>query len=251
MATESLRPESLRLFSVGPEDEVRDTMLRMLPDQETSEVINVARVRILEPKDLIRVLPWFADPETQGHLDPLPKLPQDPEDENQLMEAIKDLAVYYDNKGEPDKITATAAVNEKDKPLGVLTIRWRGDPWLPKGHKIASIERVVVNPKIRGKGVGTRLVEDALEKVFGEERDYPEVRAWVMSDERAGHWEENFRFFRKFGFIIMPGAKTWREYAEIRGLGENAENRDAIWLQLKKDKWEAEKKKRALATAAT
>lgn len=242
------KAETLRLFAVGPrESEIRDAVIRMLPGEEehqdpqepnseAQETIEVKGIRPVERKDFYRILQWFSDPETQGHLDPLPKLPQDWSNENQVMDAIFDLGKYYDNQGEPEKITTLVAVSEKDKALGVTTVRWRGDPWLPKGHKIASIERLIVNPKIRGLGIGKKLVEECLRMSF-DEKDYPEVRAWVMSDDRAGHWERNFHFFRSFGFGIMSGDHTWREYAEKRNLGENAENRDAIWLQLKQDKW--------------
>lgn len=235
------------LFHFEHDEEIRQAVLRMVDSEkaadqeqqpEGGERIEVTGVRLVQPKDLYRILQWFSDPETQGHLDPLPRLPADWSDENQVMEAVLDLGKYYDNQGEPEKITALAAVTDKDKALGVATVRWRGDPWLPKGHKIASIERLIVNPKVRGKGVGSRLVEESLDMIFGKERDYPEVRAWVMSDDRAGHWERNFHFFRNLGFGVMAGDHTWREYAQKRGLGENTENRDAVWFQLKREKWE-------------
>lgn len=202
--------------------------------------IRVANIRPVQPKDYIHILRWFTDPDSQAHLSPLPELPKDWNDEEQVIESIHYLGQYYTNEGEPEKITALAAVNEKDKPLGVTTIRWRGDPWVPKGHKIASIERLLVNPRIRGKGVGSKLVERALEIAF-KDKDYPEVRTWVMSDELARGWGRIIELFARFGFDqILDQDRSWKKYQEKRGMVPD--NRDAKFLSLKRE--EREKRKR-------
>lgn len=245
------RQEDLRLFSFSGqrEQDIRDAIIRALPSVKTpdsggTESTTVVGVRKVLPKDLPRILVWFSDSETQGHLDPLPKLPEDWKDENQVIQTVLDLGNYYDNQGEPDKIYPVAVTNDKDEPLGVATIRWRGDPWLPKGHKIASIERVVVDPALRGEGVGSRLMSEAEKLVF--DKGYPEVRVWVMTDEVAGADKggNNLHFFRERGYDIIRGSNySWRDYAKARNLGENAENREALWLSLKREDWiEREKK---------
>lgn len=237
------------------EAEYRSAIIKMLPDNHESdqgdrgsvkETIGVEKVRPLEKKDLMKILPWFDDPEASRHLEPLPKLPKDWNDVNEVMDAVLDLGKYYDNHSEPEKITPLVAVNEKDEPLGVATIRWRGDPWGTKGHKIASIERVVVNPRNRGKEIGRQLMEGALETVF--KNDFPEVRVWVFVDDKAGEDKggRNLHFFHNIlGFDVLRGENyRWSDYAKKRRLGENVENREAFWLSLKNENWEVAKKNR-------
>lgn len=200
---------------------------------------------ILQPeKDLESILAWFSDPETVRHLDTFPDLPKDWEDDEQIKKAMFKLHEYYLNFGDdPKKITALVAVDEKDGILGVETIRWRGDPFIPRGSKIkiAGIERLITDPLMRRKGIGSSLVNEALRTAF-EERNYDEVRAWIFSDDQAGDWSANFEFLRNLGFSIYGGPnKTWREYAKARGMGENEQNRDAIWLSIKRKVWEAAK----------
>lgn len=248
----SERPEEIRqaILRVVPEPE-HDVPDFLMPESEQGSKVNA--IREIQEKDLFRVLQWFSDPETQGHLDPLPKLPKEWSDENEVLASIVDLAKYYDNQGEPEKITALAAVNAKDKALGVATIRWRGDPWVPQGHKIASIERVLVNSKIRGKGIGNQLMDAAELKAF-DERGFKEVRVWVMTDDQAGPDKggRNLYFFRERGYEIIRGTNySWRKYAELRGLGENAENREALWLSLKSEDWAAREKGRQIKNPST
>lgn len=93
----------------------------------------------------------------------------------------------------------------------------------------------MVDPKLRRRGIGQAAVEATLPIIF-EERDYLEVRAWIMSDKQAGDWSKNFNFFRKLGFETVQGPyRHWPEYAQERGW--ETYNRDALWLGLKRDKW--------------
>lgn len=242
---------ALPLFSRSPEEEIRDAVIGMLPDVdstppgdpgEPTEGSIVKTIRPLEGKDLIRILPWFADPNTQRHIKPLPKLPADFSNSNQLMEAVRDIGNYYDNKGEPNKITPLVAVNEKDKPLAVVTIRWRADPWVPEGgHKRAGIERLVVNPRIRRKGIGDTLTSEA-ERMAFVDRKYPVIKAWVLTDETAQDLSA-FIFFRDRGYKVDTGPRRhWKEYAEMRGIDDVGG--DELWLVLTKEDWEKREVKR-------
>lgn len=201
--------------------------------------IEIAEMRNVEPRDYLTILRWLEDSDTQGHLSPLPKFP-DWKNEDQVAESIHELGQYYTNKGEPEKITALAAVNSKDKPLGVATIRWRGDPYAPKGHKVAMIERLVVNPSIRGKGVGRRLVEVSLREIF-EGEEYREARVWVMSDKLARGWGRVIEFFHQFGFDQLQGEDhSWEDYQKRRDMVYDG--RDAKQLVLRKETWDEKKK---------
>lgn len=201
--------------------------------------IDIAHIRNVEPRDYLAILKWMEDPETQGHLSPLPKFP-DWNNQERVIEATHELGQYYTNKGEPEKITSLAAVNSKDKPLGVATIRWRGDPWAPKGHKVAMIERLVVNPRIRSRGVGKKLVEEALVQIF-EGKEFPEARAWVMSDTQARGWGRVIEFFHQFGFDQLQGEDhSWEDYQKRREMPYDG--RDAKQLILKKETWDEKRK---------
>ena len=206
------------------------------------EEIQVTSIRPIDERDYPNILEWCSDPETQGHLVPLPQLPDDWTDKDQVDKALYKLHEYYINLGEPEKITALVAANSKDRPLGVGTIRWSGDPFMPRGHKIASVERLVVNPRIKGRAIGTKVAEACITEI--SERGYTEVRVWVMTDEQAGEDRggRNLRFFRKLGFeFLRSDNHSWPEFAKKRGLGENAENRDGIWLSLKIEDWKKRK----------
>lgn len=223
---------------------IRDIFKTKKPETPEQGDIEVKTIRPVDLKDYTRILGWFSDPETRGHLDIFPDLPTDWNDPEQIKKAMFRLHEYYLNFGDdPKKIAALAAVDQRDEIVGVETIRWRGDPFIPKGSKIkiAGIERLIVDPEVRRKSAGSKLVKESLRMAFVD-GGYDEVRAWVYSDEQAGDWNINFQFFRKLGFDIYGGThKTWREYAEARGMGENEQNRDAIWLSIKRKTWEAKK----------
>lgn len=224
-----------QVFGLGPES------------NDSKEPPTVAGFRTVKESDYPQILEWLLDEETTRHLSPRPPLPEDWEDKEQIDKALYKLHEYYINlnpeqkSAEPENITALVATNEKDEALGVLTIRWRGDPWVPKGHKIASIERVIVNPKVQGKGVGTKLVDRALDVIF-DEKDYREVRTWIMTDEIAGNWQQNYEFFNKFGFDRFPHPdSSYENYCKKRGIVDPEGRTKAWWLSLKRETWQERK----------
>lgn len=208
--------------------------------------VTVETARRVKPKDYETILHWSADPEVRGHLSPAPKLPSDWNDNEQILECVLDLHDYYTNAGEPSKITPIAVVNERDDIEAALTIRWRGDPFVPLGRRIAAIERFIVKPESQGQHVGTKTLATALEHAFnaryyGANHDQPadEVRAWTMEDEEAGDWRRNVNLMRKFGFQPIPDS-NWPDYKQKRGLEDDGRG-NATWWKVKKEWYEAKK----------
>lgn len=243
---EVLRPRGDSYFDSSeqhnPMEKLTRTVLKMLPGEGTifeiidpKEYIRIEKIREIKEEDINHVMRWFQDEQTKRHLDPVPQ-------------SLEELTKYYLEQGQEGKITTLVAANFKDKPLGAVTIRWRGDPWVPESkHKRAGIERLVVNPRIRGRGVGTRLADEA-EKMIFMDREYPEVRAWVMTDKIAADLS-SFNFFRDRGYQAVQGERThWREYAEKRNIPNATKERDAIWFSLKKEDWQERAKKKELET---
>lgn len=197
------------------------------------------------------------DSDTQGHLDPLPGIRvhngediyREPnwEDPREVDQAVAELAIYYFNEGQPEKMMPVFIVNEEDEDelLAVGTIRWRGDKYVPKEKRIASIERVIVNPDHREEGVGFRLVSSMIDYAFHEYQGYQgsqsakEIRTWIMADREAGDYRKNERFFEdKLGFRLMAG--DWKKYANER-LNLKTD-RNARWWTLSEEVWEEVKK---------
>jgi len=208
----------------------------------------VRGIRGVIPSDLVHILTWSANQEVHGHLDPAPRIPKDWEDQEELLGCVIELNDYYKNQEDDrKKITPMVAVDANNDPLGVLTIRWRGDPYVPKGSsRVASVERFIVNPQEQGNHVGTTLLATAIEHVFesgyyGVGSDLPaqELRAWTMEDEQAGDWRKNVNLMKKFGFQPIPGS-NWQDYARKRGL-ETGGRGNGTWWRLKPE-WYQEKK---------
>lgn len=200
------------------------------------------------------VLGWASDEKTRGHLDPSPGIPLEKDKNGKVTKwdfksdkAAADLALYYYNRGEPGKITTLFSTDSKGKPTGVATIRWKGDKYshIHSGRRIAGIERVIVDPKLRKrgvKGIGTRLVSAAIEYAFNKGYDgdgAEEIRTWIMQDELAKPWESNWDFFRNLGFQHVNFGH-WPEYA--KKYGHITDRGDASWLKLQQE-WYKERKK--------
>lgn len=176
--------------------------------------------------NLRRILEWTHDPETRGHLDPAPGVPVYDKDgktvkynrvnfqnKRDVDHAVADLAKYYYNAGEPDKISTLVALNTKEEALGVLTIRWKDVLYGPKKHKFSYIERLVVDPKLRGLGIGTELIGDALKTSL--KRGYSEIRTWIMKDVPG--WGSVMELFARFGFRQLSGPDSdWGKYVARR-----------------------------------
>ncbi len=204
------------------------------------------------------IIKWTLDEETRGHLDPVPGIPivnedheiiahnpPDTKNKDELDMAVADLAKYYFNKGEPHKIRplmAFAKDTKEEELLAVLTLRWRGDMYIPKGkQKIASIERLIVNPDKRKQGIGYVFVSQAINYAFFKHKGYKgdgadEIRAWVMTDRVASNYQINLNLFiNKLGFKVLNSPyASWKDYARI--IGEKTD-RNALWLSLKKEDW--------------
>jgi len=206
-------------------------------------------------RNLRAILEWTHDPETRGHLDPAPGIPLYDEkgqlsayrevsfgDGREIDHAVADLAKYYYNGGETEKITPLLALNQKGKVLGVITIRWSGNPYGPQKHKYAYVERILVNPKIRRMGVGTQMRHEGESLAF--EKGYPEVRTWVMTD--TDNWERVFGWFIDDGYDIVQGPDgDWETYVERRrkeGKQMPETKRKAKQLILRREDWDKRKK---------
>lgn len=200
------------------------------------------------------ILLWSSDSETRGHLDPPPGVPtrgKDGEIEyaipdwskpDEVDSAIAELARYYYNNGEYGKVTPLIAINGEEKPVGALTIRWRGDPFNPPGGRIAGIERLIVDPARRHQGIGRGLIVTAIELTFDKGYDgqgATEIRAWIMQDNLAGDWQANWKFFRGVGFQAAQIEAHWPEYAKKRNIP--TKRGDATWFRLRED-WYLQKK---------
>lgn len=227
---------------------------------DTPERTKAVKLRSIRPTDYAHILRWAADSETRGHLDPPPSLPaswvlNDPstwsESGNDYEEALHLLDLYYKNLDvdpekrkrqnptrEAGKITPLVAVNADDEPLGVSTIRWKGDPYAPRG-KTASIERVIVNPdpEYRGKGTGRLLFVQSIDYAFRHGYRHSgaeEVRAWVLTDREAGDFQKNIVLMQSLGFVLVHG--DWSEHKRKYGM-DDIDNRYAIWFSIKPNKW--------------
>lgn len=213
-----------------------------------AERARVTLIRGIQSGDLNIISRWAADPDTRGHLDFAPEPPANWDDETQVEDYISKFEEYYRNKGEPEKITPIVTVNSLGKPTSVLNIRWRGDPYVPRDRRIASIESFFSDPQLRRMGIGKQNLSAALDVIFNIYKGYGregesanEARLWVFTDEKAGNYSININFFRQYGFENLPG--NWREYAAKREI-PNVGDRDAMWFKLTREKWDAVKEER-------
>lgn len=223
-------------------------------------------------EQLKTILSWSADSQSFGHLEPPPGIVYHLSDDRGIWvsetgeeskgfprsqvevhkdnmghdivydyksdQAIAKIAKYYFNSGFPSKITPLIAKADDGQIRGVLTIRWRGDPFIPKWEsRIAAIETLIVDPEHKREGIGNRLVSTALERAFDfgyDEKGAREVRAWIMQDEMAGDWLPNWKFFTKLKF--KGHREQWTDYAKKRGL--ESERGEALWFILKKETYD-------------
>lgn len=228
--------------------ELSTGILRFLgrPDREPSpERHEVSRIRRVRSEDLNQILRWFANPQSSAHIDPVPELPQNWNDNTQVFEALRKLEAYYrnieDGEESPNKILPIVAINAFNEPIGANTLRWRGDKYAPVGRRIASLERMIVNPDLQEHGVGTTLLIADHIIAFDLYRGYngrgaSELRAWVMTDRAAGNYSRNINFLRKLNWSPVPGEKVmWSDFAEMRGIHTD---REAMWWFGKQEDWE-------------
>lgn len=215
-----------------------------------SETPAVERIRLVQPGDYEQILRWVSNPEVGKHLDPLPDLPNNWDNREEVDRAVGSLGGYYNNASESKyNVTPLAAVNQNGRLLGVGTIRWQGDPYVPASTHTASIERIIVDPNHFDEGIGTTLVTTMIELAFNRGysgRGAEQIRAWVMNDEQARPWERNFNFFDSFGFRIVRNAPQWKEFVQEwakRRTTQIETNRDALWLYLTGENYNAAKER--------
>lgn len=244
-------------FGILPSDDFGTRFLRLirggheLPIEERSKVVEI---RGIKAKDYPYVISWVSHPEVQKHLSPVPKVPDNWRNNLEVAESMAEISDYYNNKGEPRKIKPLVAVNVLGEPLGVLTIRWRADPYVPVNERIASIERLIVDPRYQRRNIGRVLMVSAIEYAFNDYRGYTfqpaqEIRIWVMTDAKARPWDRNVEFFREMGFQTVPPKHDaegklitphWKEYQEARK-DMPYDGRDATWYQVLPDWYRRQK----------
>ena len=183
---------------------------------------------------LCQIACWCMDSTTRENLVPAP--PEiDMHNPASVSPAVKELALYYLNNLEEQptwthpetdkempKITPLIAT-VSDNPVGALTIRWHGDPYVGVDKKVAGIERLVVNPHYRRQGVATKLLQEAHRLIF-EEFNFHEVTLWIML---VGQFQHKIDLFtRKFNYELREPEASWIPYARKRklnvGEGESA-----------------------------
>ena len=82
-------------------------------------------------------------------------------------------------------------VAEIDKEVVGFIDLW-AFPDVAHGAYLAQIQNFVVTKKMRGKGIGTRLLEEIL-KIF-REKEYHELHVWAETDNQAA-----IRLYKKLG----------------------------------------------------
>lgn len=205
---------------------------------ETRESSKLELVRTVEEEDIYTILRWASNSEVRRHLDPAPTVPSNWSNPEEISRCSAELWYYYQNKGEPKKIQPLLAADFLGEPLGVLTIRWHGDPYVPVGRRIASIERLIVDPEMWRKGIGTKLMATAIDLAFNEYKGYSHsqgaksVRAWIMTDKLASPWERNYNLLRRLGFQVVNDEAHWLEYKRRRRIESYDEKRDALWMEV-------------------
>jgi GNAT superfamily N-acetyltransferase len=207
---------------------------------EHESLSRIEVIRGISDSDLLQILHWVDDPETARHLEPVPYVPEDWNDEAQVERATQELRNYYRNVGvdgvaEPQKIMPFVGANNNGEILSVATMRWKGDPFVSEigGGRIASIERLITNPDHRGRGNALVLLSTMIEYALWDYDRYynnqgaKEVRLWIFQDQEAGDWTPNYNLIRALGFNPVPKHPNWREFAQEYGFDSGG--REAGW----------------------
>ncbi|HMS22933.1 MAG TPA: hypothetical protein PKA38_04210 [Candidatus Levybacteria bacterium] len=210
---------------------------------EKSRVEAVRRFNFEDTENVLRLM----DEEALGHLSPTPYVPnwEDPRD---IRKAVGEFYNYSINLGDDSKkFIPTVAVNPMGEVIAFAGMRLRGDPFVPAGRRIASLERLVVGQEHRQHDVATIFVASLAQDMFtnghyGQNSDFPavEIRAWTMEDEKAGDWRRNHSFMKKMGFQPIPDS-NWPDYRAKRGIPDDGRGNATQW-KLKPEIFEGKKR---------
>ena len=159
-------------------------------------------------EDINAIMDWAIHPEVAGHIYQLESGP--PELYKNRWGAYLE---YYrgikDDEGR-DIINSRAstaffkAVNKEGKMIAVSTIRWKEVPFVRRG-RTAYWERLIVDPDLLGKRIGTAFGIEILDNAFYKADAYDgqpatEVRVTTYVDRIAQGFDRNELFLRRFGF---------------------------------------------------
>lgn len=173
---------------------------------------------------------WFQNEESSRHFDP-------------KFTTLEECKEYY---RQPDSVFLVAR-NFDGEPIGVLTVK--KDPFIKEERKVAYIEKMIVNPKLKNKGIGTVLLSTTLDHLFGKDNQdgWEECRAWIMTDKQSGSWWDNYYFFiNNAGFQIVNDYPLWSQYS--REVDGKEVDREALWLYTNSNLWNAAKARNSKLT---
>ena len=192
----------------GAGEKVHNHLMPRENSPTTESNSSVKEVRIGVPDEYLNmILTWAADRETSLHLDPKPIDPKDVLDPKKVKTARQELRDYY---GNPNLIPFLA-LDAENIPIGVVSMRVRGDKYISKQEEDRApvLERLIVDPNKRRKGVGRDLCATAINYMLGDYEGYQDeekrnrhagsIWAWVVMTKDSD-WGGNFTFFRELGF---------------------------------------------------
>lgn len=196
----------------------------------------VDSLRPIQPSDLACILRWFQHQNVRDHFAGVPQ------NEHELAKNYDD-----DNHG-------YVGINGLLQPVGVLTFRDNVASKRRNGY----LERVAVDPENQSKGVGTQMMQKAIEYAFDPSGlNYYRISLGVVQGVEG--WERTKHVYEKMGF---KGTGVWKDHVVIgaqeidprfapavvqagtivrplpNGNFEVMTVRDVIWMELLKSDWE-------------
>lgn len=204
-------------------------MNEQLRNNETERVSDI-RVRQVQWEDMSTLVEWFNHPSVAEHFASSPK-------------SSEELWNYYSQEDQHGLV----AVDSQGDLVGVLTLRDN----MASGKRNGYMERVAVNPEKHNKGIGTRMLKEALVWAFSPEgAAYYKITLGVVVG--VDSWERTRHVYEKLGFREVG---VWRNHVVVsvdtksltdndcieRKVGNNTEIvevKDAIWMDLLSSEWQ-------------